>query len=192
MSHQQLKQERPSGRVDPGGSTWVRLQELSGRPEPPGGGSPEPGGAAALAAQIRDSKRVELLDFHTSGRKDKATAKDNIADAAAGKKGRRSSYGGAPGGSVALQVSLLKGMSELSKAYSYRVTEIAGGSHSPNSRHYAGVAFDVDVINGKPVNANNPQFRAFMKKCRDLGATEVLGPGDAGHSTHLHAAWPPP
>jgi hypothetical protein len=50
----------------------------------------------------------------------------------------------------------------------------------------------VDVINGKPVNSGNPHVRDFMKKCRDLGATQVLGPGDAGHSTHVHAAWPPP
>jgi hypothetical protein len=31
-----------------------------------------------------------------------------------------------------------------------------------------------------------------MARCRALGATEVLGPGDQGHDDHIHAAWPRP
>jgi zinc D-Ala-D-Ala carboxypeptidase len=186
----QLKQEQPDGRVDPGGPTLAGLQKFSGQPDPKGGGGDsKPDDVAALAAKIRDSKRIELLNFHISKVKDQATAKQNIADTAAGKKAQRSSYGNAPGGSVALKPSMLKGMLELSETFSFRVTEIAGGSHSPKSLHYTGGTFDVDMINGKPVNASNPHVKAFMKECRDLGADEVLGPGAPGHDTHIHAAW---
>ena len=68
--------------------------------------------------------------------------------------------------------------------------EIAGGSHSKNSRHYAGVALDVNVINGKRVSRLHADYQRFMKMARDLGATEVLGPGDKGHDGHVHIAWP--
>jgi len=74
--------------------------------------------------------------------------------------------------------------------YSFRITEFAGGSHSSRSRHYAGIAFDIDTLNGRPVSAGHPDYRRFMRRCRELGATEVLGPGSRGHSTHLHVAWP--
>jgi len=76
------------------------------------------------------------------------------------------------------------------KGYSYRITSIAGGSHSRNSRHYVGTAFDVDMINGRKVRYGNPYFKAFLSACRAKGATEALGPGDRGHSTHAHVAWP--
>jgi hypothetical protein len=29
-----------------------------------------------------------------------------------------------------------------------------------------------------------------MQRCHALGATQVLGPGDPGHATHVHCAWP--
>jgi hypothetical protein len=83
-------------------------------------------------------------------------------------------------------------MLDLANTYTFGVSEVAGGSHSPNSRHYVGVAFDVNVINGQGVNVNNADFRNFMQRCRELGATEVLGPGDAGHDTHVHCAWQRP
>lgn len=147
---------------------------------------------ADLARRVRDNGRIELLTGHVSGRKDSATARQNILDAAGGKPARRSAYEGAPGGTVALDARMLKGMLELAKAYRFRVTEIAGGSHSQNSRHYAGVAFDVDQIDGEDVSKDHPRFREFMKETRRLGATEVLGPGDRGHDGHVHVAWPRP
>jgi zinc D-Ala-D-Ala carboxypeptidase len=145
---------------------------------------------AKVAAEVRDSGRITLLDSHVSGQADQATAKLNIAETAEGKKAKRSRYGMAPGCEVDLDTRMLQGMLDLTKTYSFRVTEVAGGSHSQNSRHYVGVAFDVDQIDGKPVNKDNPSFREFMEHCRKLGATEVLGPGAAGHDTHVHAAWP--
>jgi hypothetical protein len=163
---------------------------------------PSPGGTtyAQLARQIINSGRVSFLTYHTSecGKGDGADANSNINDAANGRAVRRSSYDcsssypAAPGGSVHLNDRMLNGMLNLGQSYTFRVTEIAGGQHSGNSRHYAGVAFDVDLINGQRVTSSNGYYRAFMQRCRDLGATEVLGPGDSGHDTHVHCAWPRP
>ncbi|HEX6293499.1 MAG TPA: peptidoglycan-binding protein [Herpetosiphonaceae bacterium] len=146
---------------------------------------------AQIASRIQGNGSIGLLNFHVSGVVDRATAQHNIDDTAAGRAARRSSYGNAPGGSVFLDTRMLCGMLRLATDYgfTFRVTEIAGGSHSRNSRHYAGIAFDIDRINGMAVSANNPHVRAFMDRCRQLGAQEVLGPGDAGHATHIHCGW---
>lgn len=133
---------------------------------------------------------LDLLPTNVSGVDDGADALSNVKDTAAGLPAKRSAYGNAPGGEVDLTFSLLEGIKELSDDYSFRVTAIAGGSHSSRSRHYLGVALDVDTINGKRVNIDHPDFREFMRKARELGATEVLGPGNRGHNTHIHIAWP--
>ena len=165
-----------------GGDTWAALT-----------GSPSSGGTRAqLATTIRDSSRIGLATYHTSGVSDSATARQNIVDTANGGAARRSSYQNAPGGSVYLDTRLLNGMITLSQSWTYFVTEIAGGSHSVTSRHYDGVAVDVGTINGSGVSSSNPYQSAFRSKCSSLGATEVLGPGDSGHSTHIHCAWPRP
>ncbi len=145
----------------------------------------------ADAAWLLNSPKVATLKNQVSGRWDGASAYDNLRQAAEGRSAKRSSYGRAPGGAVRLDPRMLRGMRTLaSEGYTFRVTAIAGGSHSSNSRHYAGIAFDVDTINGVKVGYGNPHYRKFMRRCRELGATEVLGPGDRAHSTHCHAAWP--
>lgn len=151
---------------------------------------PPPATRAQLATSILNNHRITLATSHVSGVHDNATARQNIIDTANGGKAHRSSYGGAPGGTVYLSVNMLQGMLTLANTYTFRVTEIAGGSHTTGSLHYAGRAFDVDTINGRPVNSSNPYYRAFMQRGRSLGATEVLGPGDPGHSTHVHLGWP--
>jgi len=104
---------------------------------------------------------------------------------------KRSSYGTAPGGYVRLDPRMLRAMQTLAKeGYTFRVTSMAGASHSRTSRHYAGLAFDIDLINGCKVGSSSPHWRTVLKRCREMGATETLGPGDKGHSTHIHAAWP--
>ncbi|MGH2524869.1 MAG: hypothetical protein ACRDH2_20370 [Anaerolineales bacterium] len=123
---------------------------------------------------------------------DNATARLNIEDTANGRPASRSNYGNAPGGTVSLDIRLLSGILKLAQTYAFSVSELAGGSHSPNSRHYAGVTLDVNVINGQHVGNAHPNFRNFMRDCRALGATQVLGPGDPGHATHIHCAWPRP
>jgi hypothetical protein len=134
--------------------------------------------------------QLDLLPVQVSGRNDGADARANIADTALGRDAKRSSYGNAPGGRVPLTLSLLEGLKSLSDDFSFRITALVGGSHSSRSRHYLGVALDVDTIDGARVNKDHPRFREFMSKARQLGATEVLGPGSRGHDTHLHIAWP--
>ena len=93
---------------------------------------------------------------------------------------------------MALNRQMLQGMMSLAQQFSFNVSETAGGSHSVHSRHYAGVAFDATHVNGERVMAGKTQWRQFLQVARNLGATELLGPGDPGHSTHVHAAWPRP
>jgi hypothetical protein len=148
--------------------------------------------AASLATTILNSPRINLATDHSSGVTDQANARQNIADTAGGGRARRSSYGTAPGGTIMLDTRLLSGMVALAQQYSFSVAEICGGSHNSNSRHYAGVGTDINVINGRHVSASHPDVAAFKARCRELGATEVLGPGAPHHDTHVHAAWPRP
>lgn len=134
--------------------------------------------------------RIDLMPVQVSGRNDGADARSNIADTALGRQAKRSSYGNAPGGRVSLSFPLLEGLKTLSEDHTYRVTALAGGSHSARSRHYLGVGFDIDMLDGAPVTIDHPGFRDFMARARELGATEVLGPGSAGHDGHIHVSWP--
>jgi zinc D-Ala-D-Ala carboxypeptidase len=149
------------------------------------------GTGAAIAARIRSNSRITLWPYSpvSSGSSDGADARSNMTDTANGLSAKRSCYGNAPCGTVSLSAAMLSGMESIAGTYTFRVTAIAGGSHSANSYHYAGRAFDVDTVNGIGVSASSSNYRAFMGRCRDLGAIEVLGPGDAGHDTHLHCAW---
>lgn len=144
-----------------------------------------------LSRRLKAERRISWLHCQVSGRSDGACALDNITQAASGQAVRRSCYGNAPGGFVRLDHRMLRAIRDLAKrGYRFRVTALAGASHSRLSRHYAGLAFDVDRINGVRVNARHPDWRKFLARCRELGATETLGPGDPGHATHLHIAWP--
>jgi hypothetical protein len=183
---------------------WLRIRDDVVRPLL-GGVAPTPasaydgpppqisGDAATLAARILQSSKIQLGTSNQVS--DGADARANLVDTAAGRMGKRSSYGNAPGGTAPVQSSVLQAMLQLTAppySYSFYVGYILGGSHSSTSRHYVGVAMDVSIINGVHVSSSHPQFRPFMQACRDLGATEVLGPGSAGHDTHIHAAWPRP
>jgi zinc D-Ala-D-Ala carboxypeptidase len=145
---------------------------------------------AQLASRILESHRITLATTHVSGVHDNATARQNIVDTAHGGRAHRSCYGTAPCGSVYLDMAMLRSMLQLRRSFTFRVSEIAGGSHVTGSRHYAGKAFDLDLLDGQSISVSNPHVRSFMARCRALGATEVLGPGDPGHATHLHCAWP--
>lgn len=144
-----------------------------------------------LARQLLNDPRVKMANFHVSGKVDNATALQNMQQAAGGATSALSYYGKAPGGRTMLDARMLRAVQQLAnEGLSIRVTEFAGGSHSSNSRHYLGVAVDIDYINGVKVGYNNPYFRKYMQRARELGATEVLGPGDRNHSSHIHVAWP--
>lgn len=61
--------------------------------------------------------------------------------------------------------------------------------HSPNSYHYHGEAIDIqdwrdDVIGGVGWKERTANLRNLLKG----SGAEILGPGDAGHDTHVHAA----
>ena len=148
--------------------------------------------AAALAQQILANAGISLATAHASGIPDQATARQNIVDTAAGRRANRSSYQNAPGGTVALDVRMLGGVVALGGEFTLAVSEFCGGSHSSNSRHYAGVTADFNIINGQHVRPGHPDVPTLMARCRALGATEVLGPGFPGHDNHVHAAWPRP
>jgi chitosanase len=147
---------------------------------------------SSLATTILNHPGISLATVHSSGVVDQANARQNIADMAAGGPARRSSYGTAPGGVVMLDGRLLRGMIALAQQYTFSVAEICGGSHNSNSRHYAGLAADFNIVNGRGISAAHPDLMAFKARCRELGATEVLGPGAPHHETHVHAAWPRP
>jgi hypothetical protein len=148
--------------------------------------------AASLATRILAQPRISLATAHASGAQDQATARQNMLDTVAGQPARRSSHGGAPGGTTPLDSRMLSGLLALAEQYSFSVSELAGGAHNPRSRHYVGTAADFNRLNGERVGAAHPEVRGFMQRCRELGATEVLGPGDRDHGTHVHAAWPRP
>lgn len=121
----------------------------------------------------------------------------NIRDTAAGLQATRSSGPKLPGGTVNLDLGMLNALNALTRApysYTFRVTAFAGGTHGvgSRSRHYAGTAVDIDTINGVAVDRNHPKYKEFMQACKDLGATEVLGPPTKDHAKHVHAAWPRP
>ncbi|HLN61322.1 MAG TPA: hypothetical protein VK464_07170 [Symbiobacteriaceae bacterium] len=140
---------------------------------------------AALARTVLKTSRVTLWKRHPSGKTDNAYAHTNVLDTSKGLKARNSCYGQAPCGETYLSANMLSAMVKLAQSYSFEVSEIAGGSHSSNSKHYKGLAFDVAVINGRPVSSTNPDWKNFKKAAEKLGAY-VLGPGDPDHDDHLH------
>jgi hypothetical protein len=147
---------------------------------------------ANLSNNILNNANITLATVHVSGVNDNATVRQNIQDTANDTDASRSSYQNAPGGTVKLDSRMLAAINNLAKTYTFSISEIAGGSHSKHSRHYDGIAFDVNVLNGQHVGASHPDIAKFMQDCRNAGATEVLGPGNAGHATHIHCAWPRP
>lgn len=149
-------------------------------------------GRQANAVFIRDSSAITLATSHSSGIVDAdSTAKANIVDTALCTTAETSNYADPGETEVWLHTGLLNSMKILvtTYGYTYRVTEIAGGDHSANSYHYRGTAFDVSIINGSGVSSSNPYWSTFNQRCRNMGSIESLGPGDAGHSTHVHNAW---
>lgn len=149
-------------------------------------------GRQASAIYIRDSGSITLNTSHPSGILDAdSTARANIVDTANCITAETSNYADPGETEVWLHTGLLSCMKNLvaTYGYTYRVTEIAGGDHSSTSYHYRGTAFDVSTINGSGVSSSNPYWSTYNQRCRNMGSIESLGPGNAGHSTHVHNAW---
>lgn len=150
---------------------------------------------SALAQQIQASANISLWPYSpiSSGSSDGADVATNIADTARGAKAKHSCYGTAPCSSAYLSEDMLQGILKVAESYSVRLTSVTGGSHSATSRHYAGTAFDIDLIGGVSVTARggDSAVRGVMTLCSQAGATEVLGPTNEPqyHFNHIHCAW---
>lgn len=142
------------------------------------------------------STQITFNDFHPSGVKDEATAFREARDAAAGKQATLSAYGNAPGGKTRLIPEMAAALLEISKIGKVVINEIAGGSHSKGSRHYAGVAIDIGKLNGKAFTYGVPEARQVINICRKFGADQILNInlscGDACrvHNGWIHCSWP--
>ncbi|MFD8595928.1 peptidoglycan-binding protein [Kitasatospora sp. NPDC059646] len=155
------------------------------------------GNRAELAQQIVRRPGITADDFHSGhkGQDPESSARSNLRDTAAGKSALTSRYGDAHGKRVDLDTDMLRGLLQLNANHGFRlnITELAGGDHSKTSWHYAGTTFDVNEINGVHV-AMSGKGRELAERlqsaCTFLGATQVLGPGDRNHDTHVHCGWP--
>ena len=99
------------------------------------------------ASIILTKSNITLAKKHPSGVVDNAFAYNNIVDTSEGKPASRSNYVNAPGGTVYLDIDLLKCLLDLEEHFGkITVSEIAGASHSKNSLHYKGVAMDVTYV----------------------------------------------
>jgi len=143
-----------------------------------------------------ESAQITFNDFHPSGVKDEATAFREARDAAAGKQATLSAYENAPGGKTWLIPEMAAALLEISKIGKVVINEIAGGSHSKGSRHYAGVAIDIGKLNGKAFTYGVPEARQVINICDKFGADQILNInlscGDACqvHNGWIHCSWP--
>lgn len=157
-----------------------------------------------LANLIKNNGNVSLLSQHVDPNTQgpESTAAQNIADVSSGKAAKCSqavtNCSDAANKETLLDNRMLNAINIFGKEFGkIRVTTIAGGIHSANSRHYKGKAFDVDMITSIQVRtlntteAGKATIQRYMDKCKELGATEVLGPLNQsdGHPNHVHCAW---
>jgi RHS repeat-associated protein len=148
-----------------------------------------------LAQEIKNSGKITFGTLHPSpdsgfSRDDDANANDNINDAAKNEAAKTSPYSHVGSKDVFLSKDMLVGLIKLSENYTFNISEITGGKHGSSSRHYIGIAVDINQINGKKVNSSNSDFKQFMSDAKEIGFEEVLGPGNPDHSGHVHIAMP--
>lgn len=145
----------------------------------------------SVAKEILADTGTKLMTYHFSGVYDHADARHNVLDTAAGRAARRSTYEGAPGGSVMLDMRVLKALRRVGQVANVTISEIAGGSHAPNSLHYQGKAFDVYVANGAVVGPGT-SYMGVVRACKAMGATQVFYPAYdpyGGHQHHVHCGF---
>ena len=73
----------------------------------------------------------------------------------------------------------------MSKKYKFSLSEVAGGSHSKNSLHYQGKAFDINYINGKHVTSATAEVKQFIQDAKKLGFIV----NEEYNKHHLHLQW---
>ena len=195
----------PSPRTAPALATAPPQLQTPGRPASPPAAQPprgQPGaqparqggnGTQELAQRLINTGRVTFASRHVDNNhpNDMANADDNIHDAAAGNPVHTSEYGHAGGRTVNLDPALLRMLNQLALEFHLGISEIAGGRHGEaSSRHYIGVAVDINSIDGQPVSISNPSVQRLMQRARELGATEIIGPPKKNHKTHVHLGMP--
>jgi hypothetical protein len=151
----------------------------------------DPENVADVAADILRDHGITEATVHSSGVRDRATARWNVIDLAAGRAARRSSYENAPGGSTRVDIRLLEALRAMGLRMSVGVSEIAGGSHAPHSAHYDGQGLDINIVNGRHVGGG-ASYSAVVSTCRAFGATHVYSPSYdpyGGHNNHVHCEW---
>lgn len=137
------------------------------------------------ASRIANNPKIDLAKVHSETPLDNATAYQNIQDAAAGKPASLSNFKNAKGGSVILNANMLKTLADIGDKYKIKVSEIAGGSHSVNSNHYKGNAFDINFINDTHLTSINiPGAKEIMAMCRAAGATDPMD--ETSSANHIH------
>lgn len=151
----------------------------------------DPENAADIATDILRDGDITLATVHLSAGRDGATAQDNIVDVANGRLARRSCYGGAPCGSTALDLRVLRAIREMGTRGTITVSEIAGGVHAGSSAHYSGRAVDITWVNGHHVGYGT-SYGMVTDVCRAFGANQIFTPSNdpwGGHSRHVHCGW---
>ncbi|MFD9051743.1 hypothetical protein [Streptomyces zaomyceticus] len=148
------------------------------------------GSSAALARQLLTKRGITYATKHSETVDPRSTAYRNIHDMAKGIGAATSANSHVGYKRVQLDPRMLKALITLHDRYGYKlkISEFVGGVHGKNSRHYRGLSFDANFINGIHVGSGAPH-KKVMKLCTTLGATEVRGPGDPNHNTHIHCAW---
>ncbi|WP_299541718.1 peptidoglycan-binding protein [uncultured Streptomyces sp.] len=171
-----------------GPKTWNALINRAA-PAKPATGKPA-GTSVALARQLLNTRGITYARTHSETVDSRSTAYRNIHDMAKGIGAATSGNSHVGYKRVQLDPRMLHALITLHDKYGYtlQISEFVGGVHSKGSHHYRGLSFDANFINGIHVGSGAPH-KKVMTLCTALGATQVLGPGDPGHSTHIHCAW---
>lgn len=161
-----------------------------------------------IAQLLLEEGRVTFEKGHSSGGIDEANAFDNIKDLAAGNKAKLSDYDNVESfrkrnkhsGETEVSSTLLYVIYKLSKKYTMKISEITGGSHSPDSKHYFGLAVDINYINGQKIGQGKGSaamsfipddlILEFEKEAKKHGAYIVLNKfnraEERDHHNHFH------
>lgn len=163
-----------------GPETWQAL--IAGATVVP---APAPSSRVTLAKQVLANSNIELAKGGAT------SAYQTMVDTANGKMAASGCHGdGNCGAHVYLDPKMLTGLLKVAQSYKLYITSTTGsGLHMAGSHHYQGRAVDIGLVNGRRADANNPYVKPVMTACKNSGAVAVLGPGDAGHATHVHCAW---
>lgn len=165
---------------------------------------------AILAKEVMDlhnQGKLTLTKKHDQTELDGATAYDNIGDLMNGKKAKRSSGRDGrligPGGETNVSPEVLQAIINTAKAgHKIVIEEIAGGKHSPGSKHFSGRAVDIDGIDGledfitQKSKISDAKIKAIAVELKKSGPTNLWGPSRAGlnslnntHNDHIHVEW---